>query len=138
MKLSNKEMSVGAQVFWGKIVWGILAIGISIVGCCTSLASKIFHYLLLMVVFAMVFVIRKVKLEEDDEMSTLNLIKAKAKSSDIMRNLYPSFAVLSAFAPLLLKNSNLSIYRILIYMFFFLLGIQDLLIGLFFRKLEAE
>lgn len=138
MKLSNKEMSVGMQIFWSKIIWGVIAISFAVVGCFASTYANTIHLILLLCTAVIAFIFYKGKLQEDDEMSAENFIKAKAKSNDTMRRLYTIFAILFAVICFPLKKADISIYRYVPYFFFVLLGIQDILTGAFFLHMEAE
>lgn len=138
MKAAEKEMSVGTQRFLGKTIVGILWIGIGIVGCLTSVAAKVIHILLLCLAIAIAVFLLKVKGEDDDEMSEENYTKAKAKAHDIMYFIFCSLTVVSALVCGLLKNAGIAWYRVIPYMFFVLMGIQDILTGVFFHRLEAE
>lgn len=134
----KQPLSVGAQMFWGKIFVGCLWIGSGISGMFDNTFCRIIHLVLLAAAIAIMIMLMRVNLEKDDEMSLYNYTQAKAKSSSIMHLVFCIGSVVSAICAGLLKDVDVSWYRVIPEMFFVLMGVHDLAIGLVFRKLEAE
>lgn len=140
MEKEKAKMSVGAQVFWGKLIPGILWIGVGITGMFESILFAFLHMVLLIVVIVLAIILIRAKYEEQDEMSVYNLMKAKATTRDCMHIVFcvASFLAALGFGLLQTTGIEMSLPRIVARMFFVLMGMQDILTSIIFRKLEAE
>ena len=138
MKKGNTKMSVSAQSFLGKIVLGLLWIGVGITNIFDDLAMIIIHALLLVSTIIVLVVLLRANCEKDDEMSDYNYMQAKAKTRDLMHCVYAGIAVIVPFAVYLLHNDNIFRTQTISALFFILMGVQDLITGIMFRRLEAE
>lgn len=138
MKKEKSQMSVGAQTFWSKTVAGLLWIGVGITDMFDGLVMNIIHILLLVGAIAVFVVLMRANREEDDEMSDYNYMKAKAKTRNLMHYVYCGGAILSALVFGLLQNADIYWAQVISGLFFILMGIQDLITGIVFRRLEAE
>ena len=83
-------------------------------------------------------VILRANREADDEMSEYNYTKARAISTTIMHIVYCVAAILSTLCFVLLEDADLSWGHIIARIFFIIMGIQDVVIGIVFHRLEAE
>ena len=140
MKKKEELIPVGTKIFWGQTVMGILWIGVGLTGMFDNLICSILKLLFLMAaIVALVKVSRINRIGDDgDEMAEYNYIKAQAKAGGV---LYMVLCIVAIVFPLgfgLVQNMDISWTRIISYSFFIPVGIHNLLIGLFFRKLEAE
>ena len=138
MKKEKTPMSISTQSFWSSIVIGILWIGVGITDMFDGLVVNIVHAVLLASTIIVMVAIMKAKREEDDEMSDYNYMKAKAKTRDLMHFVYCGSAIVSALVFGLLQNADIYWAQVISGLFFILMGIQDLITGIVFRRLEAE
>lgn len=140
MNNETSELNIGSQVFWGKIIPGILWVGAGITGMFKSISFQILHMIFLIVVVLMALRLMKAKCEKEDEMAKHNLIVAKAKTRDIMHIVFCAASIFTAlgFGLLQIADIEISFPRIVARSFFILMGIQDIITGIIFRKLEAE
>ena len=140
MKKEKIELSVGSQLFWGNLIPGIMWLGAGITGMFTSAFFQILHLILLVAVIILAVMLMRAKCEEQDEMAAYNLMKAKAKTRDIMHMTYcvASLAAAGGFGILMIFGEEMSLPRIVARMFFVLMGVQDILTSVLFHKLEAE
>ena len=76
--------------------------------------------------------------DDGDEMAEYNYTKAQAKAGGALDMVLCIASIVFALGFGLVQNMDISWTRIISLIFFVLLGIHNLLIGLFFRKLEAE
>ena len=140
MKKEKKVIPVGTTIFWGQTATGIFWICAGIFGMIDTLLCDILNVLFLMA--AIIAFIKLVKIwrvgDNGDEMSEYNYIKAKAKAGSVLHIVLCAASVATAFGFGLLQNANISWPRIISYMFFILIGVHNLLIGVIFCKLEAE
>ena len=83
-------------------------------------------------------VLMRIDLEEDDEMAEYNYTKAKAQTTKYMHIVFCVCSVLSAIVVGVLKDAGIPWHRVIPEIFFLLMGIQNIITGIIFRKLEAE
>ena len=76
--------------------------------------------------------------DDGDEMAEYNYTKAQAKAGGALYMVLCIASIVSVLGFGLLQNMAIGWSRIIPLVFFVLMGIHNLLIGLFFRKLEAE
>ena len=139
MKKKERLIPVGTRIFWGQTVTGILWIGAGLTGMFDNLICNILKILFLMTAIVVLFkVIRIGKIGDDgDEMAEYNYIKAQAKAGGVLHMVLCIASIVFALWFGLVQNMDISL-EIISLIFFVLMGIHNLLIGLFFRKLEAE
>ena len=133
-----KTLSISTKAFLGKIVLGFLMIVIAITKMFDGLIWEIVSILFLMLVIGILVVLSKMKSEEDDEMSLFNYKEAQSKVSDIMFILLLSIAILGPDILSETDTSNINLPAVLGSVFYFIVGVQNILTGVIFRKLEAE
>lgn len=140
MRINQKERNIGTEVFWGKIVTGALFICTGICGIYHSIVWSALQLVFLSAAVILMIWLRQAKFEVGDEMSEYNLMVSKARASDILHMVFNVASVLAMWTLLLMEHngSTVGLPRIFAQAFFFLMGAQDLLTGLFFRRLEAE
>lgn len=140
MKKEKIELSVGSQLFWGNLIPGIMWLGAGITGMFTSAVFQILHLILLVAVIILAVMLMRAKCEEQDEMAAYNLMKAKAKTRDIMHMIYcvASLVTVGVFGVLMVLGVEMSLLRVVARMFLVLMGMQDIITSIIFRKLEAE
>ena len=136
--MKKEPMSIGKQMFWGKIFVGCLWIGSGVSGMFGNLVCNILHLLCLVAAIMVAVVLMRIDLEEDDEMAQYNYTIARAKTTNVMHIVFCACSVLSAVVVVLLKNAAVAWYRVIPELFFLLMGIQNVVTGIIFRKLEAE
>ncbi len=140
MKKEERRIPVGTKIFWGQTVMGILWIGVGLTGMFDNLICNILKILFLMaasVVWVKVAKIGRIG-DDGDEMAEYNYTKAQAKAGGALYMVLCVASIVSVLGFGLLQNMDISWSRIIPLVFFVLMGIHNLLIGLFFRKLEAE
>lgn len=133
-----KTLSISTKAFLGKIVLGFFMIVIAFTNMFDGLIWDIVSILLLMVVAGIIIALSKMKSEEDDEMSLFNYKEAKSRVSDIMHLL---LLVIAVIVPIILNKIDTSVVSLPIVVgsvFYSVVGIQNILTGIIFRKLEAE
>ena len=140
MKKKERLVPVGTKIFWGQTVMGILWIGVGLTGMFDNLICNILKILFLIAAIVVLFkVIRIGKIGDDgDEMSEYNYTKAQAKAGGALYMVLCIASIVSVLGFGLLQNMDIGWSRIIPLVFFVLMGIHNLLIGLFFRKFEAE
>jgi len=136
--MKKEPMPIGKQIFLSKIFVGCTWIGSGVFGMFDNLACNILHLLCLAAAVTVMVVLMRADLEEDDEMAEYNYTRANAKTTNVMHIVFCAGSVLSAIVVGLLKDANIPWYRVIPEMFFFLMGIQNIVTGIIFRKLEAE
>ena len=140
MKKKESRIPVGARMFWGQTVMGILWIGVGLTGMFDNLICSILELLFLMAaIVALVKVNRINRIGDDgDEMAEYNFIKAQAKAGGALFMVLCIASIVFSLGFSLVENMDISWTRIISHIFFVLMGIYHLLVGQFFRKLEAE
>ena len=140
MKKEEKVVSIGTTIFWGETVAGIFWLGAGITGMFDNMVCHVLNILFLcagLVSLAKVFKIYKTG-DDSDEMAEYNYMKAKAKAGSALHRIICFMALGTTVGYALLQNLDISWPRVVSYLFFVLMGVHNILIGLYFRKLEAE
>ena len=140
MKKKERLIPVGTKIFWGQTVMGILWIGVGLTGMFDNLICNIIKILFLMaasVVWVKVAKIGRIG-DDGDEMAEYNYTKAQAKAGGTLYMVLCIASIVFALGLGLVENMDISWTRIISHILFVLMGIYNLLIGRFFRKLEAE
>ena len=140
MKKKESRIPVGARMFWGQTVMGLLWIGVGLTGMFDNLICSILNLLFLMAaIVALVKGIRINRIGDDgDEMAEYNFIKAQAKAGGALFMVLCIVSIVFSLGFGLVENMDISWTRIISHILFVLMGIYYLLVGRFFRKLEAE
>lgn len=140
MKKKERLIPVDTKIFWGQTVMGILWIGVGLTGMFDNLVCNILKILFLIAaIVVLVKVSRICRIGDDsDEMAEYNYIKAQAKAGGALHMVLCIASIVFTLGFGLVQNMDISWTRIISLIFFVLMGIHNLLIGLFFRKLEAE
>ena len=94
--MKKEPMSIGTQMFWGKIFVGCTWIGSGVFGIFDNLVCDILHIICLLSAIIVMVVLTRVDLEEDDEMAEYNYTKANAKTTRYMHIVFCVCSVLSA------------------------------------------
>ena len=136
--MKKEQMSIGKQMFWGKIFAGCSWLGSGVFGMFDNLLCHGLHMLSLSSAIVVMVMLMRADLEEDDEMSEYNYTKANAKTTRYMHIVFCVCSVLSAIVFGLLKDADIPWHRVIPETFFLLMGIQNIITGIIFRKLEAE
>ena len=140
MKKKESRIPVGARMFWGQTVMGILWIGVGLTGMFDNLICSILNLLFLMA--AIVVLVKGIRInrigDDGDEMAEYNFIKAQAKAGGALFMVLCIASIVFSLGFGLVENMDISWTRIISHIFFVLMGIYNLLVGRFFRKLEAE
>ena len=130
------KISVKTQIFWQHTAPGILYILIAILGMASSISIAISLISLGCVILA-VSTFSVIKGDIKDEMAKENYLKAKASTTTVMHHLLSLIAILFLIAYVLLRNSDLNWVKIAAWSYYAIMGIQSILVGLFFNKWEA-
>ena len=140
MKKKESRIPVGARMFWGQTVMGRLWIGVGLTSMFDNLICSILKLLFLMAaIVALVKVSRINRIGDDgDEMAEYNFIKAQAKAGGALFMVLCIASIVFSLGFGLVENMDISWTRIISHILFVLMGIYNLLVGRFFRKLEAE
>ena len=139
MKKKERLVPVGTKIFWGQTVMGMLWIGVGLTGMFDNLICNILKILFLMAACVVLVKVSRIgRIGDDgDEMAEYNYIKAQAKAGGVLHMVLCIASIVFALWFGLVQNMDISL-EIISLIFFVLMGIHNLLIGLFFRKLEAE
>ena len=140
MKKKESRIPVGVRMFWGQTVMGILWIGVGLTGMFDNLICSILNLLFLMA--AIVVLVKGIRInrigDDGDEMAEYNFIKAQAKAGGALFMVLFIVSIVFSLGFGLVENMDISWTRIISHILFVLMGIYNLLVGRFFRKLEAE
>ena len=140
MKKAERVVSIRTTVFWGETVAGVFWIGAGLTGMFDNIACNILNILFLLaaiVSLVMVFMIYRTG-DDSDEMAESNYLKAKANAGSMLHMVICSMALISTIFYDSMQGLDISWPKVLACLFFVLMGVHNLLIGLYFRKLEAE
>ena len=140
MKKKEGRIPVGRKIFWGETVMGVLWIGVGSTGVFDNLICDILKILFLLaasVVLVKVAQIGRIG-DDGDEMAEYNYIKAQAKAGGALFMVLCIASIVFTIGFGLVENMDIRWPRIISQIFFVLMGIYNLLVGRFFRKLEAE
>lgn len=133
----KKSMSYAEQIRLLKVVSGIAWIVVGISGCFENIVCSIIQILALLVCIINIVRVSVAKKENSDEMADENLCKAKAKTLDIMHGVFCVIAIAAMFV--FGRNTiTLDWTKAIPAVFFIVLGVAELSVGVAFRKLEDE
>ena len=140
MKKKEGLVPIGAKIFWGQTVMGILWIGVGLTGIFDNLICDILKILFLMAAIVVLVKVSRINRigDDSDEMAEYNYIKAQAKAGGALLMVLCIASIVFSLGFDLVENMDISWTRIISHIFFVLMGIYNLLVGRFFRKLEAE
>lgn len=136
----KKVFPIGKSIFWGQTAKGIFWIGAGFTGMFDNLLCNILSALFLLVgIISLIMFFRIDSVGNDaDEMAEYNYVKAKANAGHILETTLCIAGIISILTFRFLTGLDLDWPRIVSQLFFVLMGIHSLSIGLSFRKLEAE
>ena len=133
----NKNFSMKTQMFWGRVAPGCLWLLYAVVGIIKpDIVVLPFIAIGAAILIGVVFTVYRG--EREDEMAKENYMKARAYTTRAMYYVFCISAILSAIVFGLLKDCELNWPNIISKLFFVMMGVQDILSGVFFFKLEAE
>ena len=140
MKKENTPISISKQHFWTTTIIGLLWVGVGIADMFSGLMADAVSIVLMLIPFVIIAILAKSNCENGDEMSTYNHMQAKARTRDLMHYVYGCAAILSALVFGLLQKSGADMHwgRVISALFLILMGIQDIITGIIFHRLEAE
>ncbi len=134
----KKIMSVSAKMFLGKTVLGFLWLTVAITNMFESILWIFCSCILLAAAVTILIIMMKIEAEEDDEMSLFYYKEAQAKSSDIMHVIFAVLSVLFSVVLTKLDIADLNWPNLIASGLYALMGIQNIIIGITYKKLEAE
>lgn len=135
--MENKRiLSIGSQIFLGKVVVGICWIIAGVAGYLGGLVGDILQVIFLLGAIIPMILLRRSKKEESDEMADENFIRAKALAGDLMHIVLCLATVAVPLMGLIPGSENWNWPRVMAWSFFILIGIQNLITGFAFKKLE--
>lgn len=140
MKNEEKLVPIGKTIFWGETITGVFWIGAGLTGMFDNIVCHILNILFLLsgiISLVKVFKISRTG-DDSDEMAEYNYLKAKASAGSMLHRIICFMALGSTVFYALMQDLDISWPRVVSYLFFVLMGVHNLLIGLYFRKLEAE
>ena len=140
MKKNERLIPVGTKIFWGQTVMGILWIGVGLMDMFDNLICSILEMLFLVAAIVVLGKVNRINRigDDGDEMAEYNYIKAQAKAGGALFTVLCIASIVFSLGSGFVENMDISWTRIISRILFIFLGIHTLLIGLFFRKLEAE
>lgn len=134
----KKIMSVSRKMFLGKTVLGLLWLTIAITNMFDGVWWLLCSCVFLVAAVTILIVLMKIEAEKDDEMSLFYYKEAQAKSSDIMHIIFSILCVLFSVVVSRLDLPDLNWPILIASCFYALMGIQNIIIGIVYRKLETE
>lgn len=134
----KKVMSVGNYMFGSKTVIGILWCLGAAMGCFEHIVCLAASCLFALAALMITLIPRRTKREKDDELSLQNFTEARAKASTVMTVVFLIGIAIGTLSCFYLDSLKLNWARILMQVFYLMLGIQELSVGIIFKKLEAE
>lgn len=131
----NETMSYADQIHMLNAVRGILWIFIGVLSCFESLVCTGLQILMLLICGGIIVRVAMAKREASDEMAQENLCRAKAIALDVMHG---CFCIISIVAMILLRGKTAEVdwAKVIPAVFFMILGVEELIVGIAFRKLE--
>ena len=140
MKKEERFIPIGKKMFWGTTFVGIMWIGTGLAGMFDNLICNILAILFhIGAIVALLKVYRIIRIGDDsDEMAEYNLIKAQAKAGGALFMVLCIASIVFLLVGGLVQNMDIDWMRIVPQIFFIIMAIYILFVGLFFRKLEAE
>lgn len=140
MNKAKKVFPIGTSIFWNQTVTGIFWLGAGLFGMFDNPVCNILTTLFLLAgiaALAMAFKIDRIG-NDGDEMAEYNYTKAKANAGNTLYLLLCVASIISAVGFDLIQDLAINWPRFVSHLLFILIGVYNLLTGLFFRKLEAE
>jgi len=136
----KKEMSFAEQIHTLKTERGIIWIIVGVLNCFDSAIMSVLRIIALVFCIIEIFRVSRAKRENSDEMAEENLEKAKARTLDLMHNVFLLSSIIAMSAAFILDKGVVAVNwtKTVPVVFFIIYGIEELLTGLIFRKLEAE
>lgn len=140
----KKPLSISSKMLWGGIIIGIFRVAFGIIGCFESVDIRFIATLFLVLSAVIQVVLFMVKSEEDDEMSESYLKEAKSMASDISNIIILCLITVLLIASVFVdtkeitKRLSADILNLAIHVPFIFIGINNIMTGVIFRKLEAE
>lgn len=133
----KRSMSFAEQIKLLKVVTGILWIVAGICSCFDNTVCSAIQMAACILGIIIIVGISVAKKEKSDEMADENLCKAKAKILDIT---HLSSCIIAIVAILIQGNTTITLdwSKAIPTAVFIILGIEELSVGIAFRKLEAE
>lgn len=133
----NRIMSVKTQVFLSKTIVGIGWIAAGVFGFVDALLGDVMQVFFLLAAIIPMILLWRLKKEAGDEMSDENYVQAKAKAGDIMQMVLCLCTIVTPIISKLAAADCWDWAEIMMWSFFILIGVQNLITGFIFNKLEA-
>ena len=133
----KNTITMKTQMFWRHTAPGLLYITIAVLGM-FSTDNLALPLILASFAILLVAVISMIKGDIEDEMAKENYIKAKASTTTVMHRLLSLSSVIFLLVYIFLREYDLNWVMIAAWSFYALMGVQSVLIGLFFNKWENE
>lgn len=133
---NKKVLSIGSQIFLGKVVVGICWIIAGISGYLGGLLGDILQIIFLLGAIIPMILLQRSKKEESDEMADENFTRAKAQAGDLMHIVLCLATVAVPLMGFIPGSVDWNWPRVMAWSFFILIGIQNLITGFAFKKLE--
>jgi len=138
MKIQENVLSIGKQIFLGKTIVGASWILAGVFGYIGGLLGDIFQAVFLLGAILPMLKLWRSKKEESDEMADDNYIQAKAKAGDLMHIVLCLATIAVPLISLIPDSESWNWPRVMAWSFFILIGIQNLITGFVFKRLEEE
>ena len=122
----------------GKIVLGCMWIGAALCGMFDNVVMLFLNCVFLISALIILFYMRSKDLEEDDEMSAENAAKAKSKTLDVFHMIFAVGSLMLIVLSRFYNQIDVNWIELIANLLYLFIGLQNLLVGIFFRKLEAE
>lgn len=139
LTMDKKVMSISEQVKYLKILNGIMWILIGVFDIFDGIVCSIITAVLLIIAIIFIKVVWNAEKEDDDELSYINRLKA---SDDTLRIMNIVFFIMCSALLLLRLVSIISIKipweKLIVPMFFIVIGIKNIIWGICFKKYEEE
>lgn len=133
----KSALSIGSQIFLGKVLVGIFWLLAGVAGLFGNVPGHILQIIFLLGVAVLWTRLLRAKKEEGDEMADSNYMRAKATAGDWMHIVFCAATIAVPLMGFIPGSEHWNWPRVMAWSFFMLIGIQDLITGIVFKKLEA-
>ena len=136
--MKKKVMSIGIQIFLSRIVDGVAWIVAGIFSLFENIPCTIVCSVALLISIIVTAIVMKAEKEEDDEMSLQHIQAAKAYTQECIHKVIAVIALVLLFVTRMNHGPEINWKLLILPAFYVLLGANDLLVGIKFKKLEEE
>ncbi|MCR4962807.1 MAG: hypothetical protein K6B40_02865 [Firmicutes bacterium] len=136
--MEKKEtMNIGRQIFLGNTLVGVIWLGAGFVGFFNGVLAGILEMIFMLVGIILISYCFFSEKEKSDEMADENLIQAGALSGDVIYLFWSLVAIVLILIPKIPGTESWNWPKIIKQFAFIAIGLQNLIKGIIFKRLEA-